>query len=517
MAVVRRTLALMKTLVLLLSLAWCAWGVTCNVTDYGLPAGAGQLATKAIQAAIDDCSSKGGGTVNVPSGEFTAAGIKLKDNVNLHLEAGTVLVPSQARADYGGGVLALITSEGAKNIALTGRGTLDGRARYKFGGIVTSSPMIPNEIAIAKAAGVDMRIYNHDGAQVNLIHLRNSSDILIEGIKAINSQFWTCHIQGCDRVRVRGVYLYSDLDKALNADGIDLVSSRNVTISDSVIVTADDSICLKADPGGPVENIAVTNCVLTSSSCAFKIGSRTRADVRHVVFSNSVIRDSNRGFGIQDPIDGVVSDILVSNITMDMRRRQYAWWGSAEPIYIALNRRDQFKTLGRIRDIVIQNVVAHAMGTSRITGLEDQAIDSVTLRDVVFDMSQEQTRDKRATDALQIDRVKECRLQNVRVRWAEAETEPKWASAIRASNIDRLEIEGFAGRQGLRASSSPVVALDNVARGWITRSIAAEGAGTFFEVSGTATRSLRFFDNFVDDAREPFRIGADTRSAVSIR
>ncbi len=507
----------MKSVLLFLLSAWGAWGVSCNVKDYGLPSGTGQLATKAIQSAIDDCSSKGGGTVIVPAGEFTAAAIKLKDNVNLHLEAGAVLVPSQSPDDYADGVLALIMSDGAKNIAISGRGKLDGHARYKFGNIGTSSPMIPNEIAIAKAAGIDMRGYNHAGPLVSLIHLQNSTDILIEDVRAVNSQFWTCHIQNCDRVRVRGVYLYSELEKALNADGIDLTSSRNVTISDSIIVTADDSICLKADTGGPVENIAVTNCLLSSSSCAFKIGSRTRADVRHVVFSNSVIRDTNRGFGIQDPIDGVVSDILVSNITMEMSRRHWAWWGSAEPIYIALNHRPPFQTVGRIRDIVIQNVVAHARGTSRITGLEERAIDSVTLRDVVFDMGPEVARDKRATDALQIDRVKECRLQNVRVRWAEDETEPKWQSAIRASNIELFEIDGFAGRQGLRASSSPAIVLDNIVRGWITRCIATEGAGTFFDVRGFATRSLRFSGNFVDSAKQPFVFSKDTKKAVSVR
>ena len=73
---------------------------------------------------------------------------------------------------------------------------------------------------------------------------------------------------------MHGVYIYSDLEKGVNADGIDIVSSRNVTISDSIVETADDAIVLKAiardgQPARPVgDNATVTNCVLTSSSTA---------------------------------------------------------------------------------------------------------------------------------------------------------------------------------------------------------------------------------------------------------
>ena len=42
----------------------------------------------------------------------------------------------------------------------------------------------------------------------------------------------------------------------------------------------------------------VTNCILASSSTAMMIGTETHADIRHVVFSNIVVRDSNKVFGI---------------------------------------------------------------------------------------------------------------------------------------------------------------------------------------------------------------------------
>ena len=52
-----------------------------------LPA-ARRLATGSIQEAIDDCAAAGGGTVLIPPGEYTAGSIRLKDNIELRVEAG---------------------------------------------------------------------------------------------------------------------------------------------------------------------------------------------------------------------------------------------------------------------------------------------------------------------------------------------------------------------------------------------------------------------------------------------
>ena len=49
-------------------------------------------------------------------------------------------------------------------------------------------------------------------------------------------------LNDCNRVFIRGVHIYSDLEKGVNADGIDIVSSSNVLISDSIVVTADDAL-----------------------------------------------------------------------------------------------------------------------------------------------------------------------------------------------------------------------------------------------------------------------------------
>ena len=84
-----------------------------------------------------------------------------------------------------------------------------------------------------------------------------------------------------------------------DADGI--TSSSNVTISDSIIETADDAIVSKAiardgEAAGRWRTYR-HRPRSTSSSTALTIGTETQADIRHVPFNNCVIRNSNRYSG----------------------------------------------------------------------------------------------------------------------------------------------------------------------------------------------------------------------------
>ena len=112
--------------------------MTINVVDYGAIGDGQTLNTDAIHAAIEECSSRGGGTVAVPAGRFVSGSLFLRDDITLHLEAGAVLLGSEDAADYpvihtrweGADQPAhapLITGRGLRNVAVTGRGTIDGR------------------------------------------------------------------------------------------------------------------------------------------------------------------------------------------------------------------------------------------------------------------------------------------------------------------------------------------------------------------------------------------------------
>jgi hypothetical protein len=425
---------------------------------------ADKAAGRSIQAAIDACAAQGGGVAYVAPGEYVTGPLWLKDNVELRLEAGAVIALSQNPADWPAGAPAMINSEGAKNIAITGRGTIDGRAQYEFAAVRGADPEIAVESEIARKAGVDMRRYYRTGVQKYAIVLRDSREVRIEGVRIVNSPLWSLRLQDCDQVWIRGVYVYSDLEEGVNADGIDIVSTSNVSISDSTIITADDAICLKTQAwrgaSGPVkrtENVTVSNCILSSSSTAMVIGTETYADIRHVLFSNIVVRDSNRVFGINVQDGAVVSDVRFQGVTFETRRRHWNWWGSGEVFKFVLKKRAADSRLGRIENVTIEGAQGVARGTSWMAGDAERALENIAIENLRVKMLAEERPDKRATHGMVIERVEGLTLRNVEVDWDDRAPERGWGSALVLRDISRLILDGFHGRAGSQDPGVPAM------------------------------------------------------------
>lgn len=431
--------------------------------------------TQGIQAAIDLCSARGGGVAYVPPGLYTTGPLWLKDNVELRLEAGATIALSQNPAEWPAGVPALVNSKGARNIAITGRGTIDGKAQYEYAPVRSLDTEIEAEMENARKAGVELKRYYRTGVQKYNIVLQDSREIRIEGVRIINSPLWTVRLQDCDQVWIRGVYVYSDLEKGVNADGIDIVSTSNVLISDSIIIVADDAICLKTQamrgsaamsagrrPVRPTENVTVTNCVLSSSSTPMVIGTETYADIRHVVFSNIVVRDSNRVFGINVQDGGTVSDIRFHNVTFELNRRHWNWWGSAEVFKFVLKKRTAESMLGRIENITIDGAQGTARGTSLIAGHTDRPLENITINGLRVKLLAENKPDKRATHAMVIERVRGLTLRNIEVDWDDQAPEPSWGSALVMRDVDQLRMDGFRGRAGNRDAGVPAILRERV-------------------------------------------------------
>jgi hypothetical protein len=356
-----------------------------------------------------------------------------------------------------------------------------------------------------------------------MLILDGCRNVLLRDVTIRHSPLWTVRLNDCDRVHVRGVSIYSDLEKGVNADGIDIVSSRNVTISDSIIETADDAIVLKTigrdgRPAGPTENVTVTNCILTSSSTALMIGTETNADIRHVLFDNCVIRNANKGFGINVQDGATVSDVIVSRLTIETSRRHWNWWGSAEMCKLVLKKRTPDSRLGAIRDVVVDTVTAHPRGTSTITGHADRPIENLRLSNIAIAMLPENAADKRATDALHLAHVRGVRIRDLSVRWSEDEIEPRWRSALVLRHASDVDLDGFTGRQGRRAADDPAIVLDETA-GVRLRSVrGADGCRRLVHVQGRSTRDIAVerldapagaatMTNATDDLKRAVRVG----------
>jgi polygalacturonase len=484
-------------------------GVTYDVKKFGATGNRKDNATRPFNDAIEACTSNGGGTVNVPAGEYTVGTVQLKDNVTLNLEAGSTLFLSQDKADFLRGARAMIFAENAKNVAVTGRGTLDGLAQYEYLDMNGVDPEIVEEIEIARAAGIEIKRYyrKRDAMNTFMFIMNDCTNFLLSGVSIINSPLWTVRLNDCDRVYVRGVYIYSDLEKGVNADGIDICSSRNVTISDSVIITGDDCIVLKSisrnnKKANPVENVTVTNCILSSSSTPLMIGTETEADIRHVLFNNCVIRNSNKGFGINVQDGATVSDVIFSNLTIETSRRHWNWWGDSEMCKFVLKKREAFSRLGKIKDIVIDNVVARVMGTSTITGHAEQPLENFRISNVQVFMNPEDAKDKRATDALKIERVQGLTIRDLSIKWREDQTEDKWKSAFVLKNVSDFDIDAFTGVQGLKTGNAPAILMEDVTDGVVRNSRALAGVRTFVHVNGSGSSDVTFRNNRISKTQK---------------
>ena len=94
-------------------------------------------------------------------------------------------------------------------------------------------------------------------------------------------------------------------------------------------------------PALPCENITVTNCRLSSASSALKFCDGNMNCIRHVTVDNTVITDSNRGIAFMVFDGGYVSDVVLSNMTIECRRHDWFWWGNGDPIHFDIKRRSE--------------------------------------------------------------------------------------------------------------------------------------------------------------------------------
>lgn len=303
-----------------------------NVTGYGAKGNGVTDDAKAIQRAIDACSASGGGSVVFPSGKtFMAGPLHLKSNVDLHLQSNSVLLanPDEAvytesafRGNRGEGMM-WISGKDIHNVSITGRGRIDGN------GVAFMGQELDDSYELKPVTDFDPRPH--------VLTLVNTSNVKINGVTIANSAYWTIHLVGCYDVAISDISLLNNL-KIRNGDGIDIDHSRKVRISNCFIESGDDCICLKNrrefEEYGPCEDVVVTNCIMTSRSCAVKIGSENMDAIRRVLFDNCIITKSNRGIGIQNRDEGTVSDVTFSNMTVDCRLFSDVWWGKSEPIYV---------------------------------------------------------------------------------------------------------------------------------------------------------------------------------------
>jgi polygalacturonase len=173
-----------------------------TITDFGA-VGNGKIdCTKAIKDAIEAASKAGGGRVVVPPGVFLSGPIHLKSNINLYLSEGSTIKFSNDPNLYLPAVITrwegvecmnyspLIYAYNQKNIAITGKGTLDGNGENWWPWRQTEQRKIDRTKLFKQGSEnvpVKDRRFKNSRLNPNMIEPYRCKNILIEGIKIINA------------------------------------------------------------------------------------------------------------------------------------------------------------------------------------------------------------------------------------------------------------------------------------------------------------------------------------------
>ncbi len=402
-----RTIVLTALLVSPLRLAFAADDLPSRTSSFSAKnfgaVGDGQTKdTNALQKAINAVHDAGGGTVVLSKGTYLTGTLYMKDGVTLYLATGTILLGSTDVEDYPINQCefpsrtdqyccrALIWGEGLRDIAIVGRGIIDGQgSHFKDNRI---SEHARDELINHLKDSTRYRIrpqYINRPFTFRFVSCRN---ILIEGITLQNSPMWMQHYLNCDFITIRGVTVYNHA--APNNDMIDIDGCRDVVISDCCADTDDDALTLKSTAGRPTENVTITNCILSSHCNTIKAGSESSGGFKNITITNCIIRPSRdtmpilgepqglAGIALEIVDGGTLDGVIISNVTIV---------GQTTPIFLRLgNRAHSFKKdmpkspVGTFRNVVLNNIIATNTGAMAcsITGLPGHPIENVCISNV---------------------------------------------------------------------------------------------------------------------------------------
>ena len=391
-----------------------------------------------VQKAIDQLSRRGGGHVIVPAGDWQTGRITLRDNIDLHLEAGANLHFSGQIADYLPAVLtrnegvelyslgALIYADGARNIGVTGPSAAERQAgcaparligpgrdneiyKHVMGGLVV-------EDFIDLSSPVESRVFDgsdlHDltclgpkltgndslmEANQGCIFLPmffapiNSHNVLLEGVRFEETLFWNITPVYCDSVIIRGVTVDSYGGRT---DGIDIESTSNVLIEYCTLGCGDDCFTLKAGRaedglrvGKPTERVVIRHCLAERGPGGVTFGSETAGMIRQVYMHDCVFNAPSNGFYFKSRRNrgGGGEELTFRRIRMLNPQRAFYFDLLGSPFYVGelavrLPIRDITPLTPVYRKITMDQVlVEQCKQVFLIKGLPERPIEDVTV------------------------------------------------------------------------------------------------------------------------------------------
>ena len=416
-----------------------------NITDFGAVADGKTLNTEAINNAIKDVNSKGGGKVVIPAGLWLTGPIELKSNVNLYTEQNSLILFTD---DFNAYPILETSFEGletrrcqspisawnAENIAITGYGVFDGsgdswrpvkkgkmtasqwKSLLASGGVVENDVWYPTAGSL-KGAKACKEFNSPEGIETDeewneirpwlrpvLLNIVKSKKVLLEGVTFKNSPSWCLHPLSCEHITIKDVKVFNPW-YSQNGDALDLESCNYALIINNVFDAGDDAICIKSGKdedgrkrGEPCQNVIVKNNVVLHGHGGFVVGSEMSGGVKNIYVSDCTFLGTDVGLRFKSTRGrgGVVENIHIHNINMiDIPHEAllfdlfYGGKGAGEETEEELIARMKTaippvtEETPAFRDIYISGITANGVGRAMFfNGLPEMPIRNIDIKDV---------------------------------------------------------------------------------------------------------------------------------------
>lgn len=377
-----------------------ATAIEYNVLQHGAVGDGKTLNTECLQGIIDKLYACGGGQVYFPAGCYLTGSLQLKSGVTLYLEQDAVLLGSASPYDYPHFESqsdlkvnddhfnqALIYANGAERIGIKGDGTIDGQGREL-------ALTIDSLHHTGELIDPHYNMYRkRPNTRPKLFYMYQCTDVDIRNIQARSSAAWGLSFEQCsgltlDSLRVENRAYW-------NNDGIDISDCKDVCISNCLINSADDGICLKSHSRDTWnDRISISNCCIVSSASAIKFGTESAGGFKNVTIDSIWVKDTFRSAIAIESVDGAeIENIHISNV-------RALHTGNA--LFVRLGHRSGEKP-GCVRNITVQNLYVevpferpdidydlrgpevtffHNPFPASISGIPGHAVEDVTLENI---------------------------------------------------------------------------------------------------------------------------------------
>ena len=414
-----------------------------SLSDFGAKNDGSALCTEAFAQAIDQLYKAGGGHLIVPRGVWYTGPIVLRSNIDLHLEAGAVILFAAdedlyplVNTSFEGldtrRCQSPLSANGATNISITGHGVIDGNGQYwrpvkrskvtdshwkRLMAIEGSQEMkkdywVPSAGYARGEQGANMNVPKAETEEEwqavkrflrpVMVSLVNCQNVLLQGVIFQNSPAWNLHPLMCRNIIIDDV-LVRNPSYAQNGDALDLESCTNALIVNSRFDAGDDGICLKSGKdkdgrrrGIPCANVVVDGCTVFAGHGGFVVGSEMSGGVKNISVKNCQFVGTDVGLRFKSTRGrgGIVENIFIDGISMTdiaTYALTFNMYYGGKSVAEVLEDGDQPEVKAMpvneetpiFRNIDIRNVVCHNAGYAmEFNGLPEMPIDRITLTDI---------------------------------------------------------------------------------------------------------------------------------------